>query len=374
MQPFEEKIDRLLSMPPYGQPPEERQAGLLEILKDELDYACQRHAGYKNFIQNWPRDYRSATRVADLPFLPVGILKANPPLSFVNGNEIKRTITSSATTSQVPSRIVLDSPTARRMTKGIVSIVRDFIGPDRRPYLVVDTPGFSGDGGELGARGAAIQGLQPFASETTHCLSQNEQGDIQLDLKRLKEFAKDRQDIELLVYGFTFILWSHLVKPLTAEGICLNLSKARIMHSGGWKRLQAQAVEKTVFNEQLARVFGCSPDRIIDFYGMVETVGVIYPDCSEGNKHGPLFGDVIVRNPLTLKPVGAGEHGIVQVCSILPTSFPGHLLLTEDMAQVLAYDGCSCGRRGISFRFAGRIPKAELRGCGNLEMKRSAMN
>ncbi|MGD0965398.1 MAG: acyl-protein synthetase [Candidatus Acidiferrales bacterium] len=374
MPPFEDKIDRLLATPPYGQSPEERQAGLLEVLKEELDYACERHAGYKNYVEHWPRDYRSATRVADLPFLPVGILKANPPLSLVDGAEIKRTLTSSATTSQMPSRVVLDSPTARRMTKGIVNIVRDFIGPSRRPYLVVDTPGFQGGGSELGARGAAIQGLQPFASVTTHCLSPGEQGDLTLDRDRLREFARDHQDTELLVYGFTFILWKHLVQPLIEEGVCLNLPKARILHSGGWKRLQDQAVEKSVFNEHLARVFGCSIDRIIDFYGMVETVGVIYPDCSAGNKHGPVFGDVIVRNPLTLEPVAAGEHGIVQVCSILPTSFPGHLLLTEDMAQVLAYDGCPCGRRGISFRFAGRIPKAELRGCGNLESKRSPTN
>jgi len=371
--PFEEKIDRLLSLPPYGQPPEAREAGLLEILKEELDYACGRHSGYKNFVAHWPGDYRSATRVADLPFLPVGVLKANPPLSFVNHDEIKRTLTSSATTSQMPSRIVLDSPTARRMTKGIVSIVRDFIGSDRRPYLVVDTSGLQA-GEEMGARGAAIQGLQPFASDTTHCLTLSEQGDLKLNLERLQNFARAHRNKESLVYGFTFILWNHLVKPLAAEGICLNLPNVRILHSGGWKRLQDQAVEKAVFNQQLAQVIGCSPDRIVDFYGMVETVGVIYPDCSAGNKHGPVFGDVIVRDPLTLEPVMAGGHGIVQVCSILPTSFPGHLLLTEDMAQVLAYDGCPCGRRGISFRFAGRIPKAELRGCGNIESKRSVMN
>jgi hypothetical protein len=374
MHPFEDKIDQLLSMLPYSQPPEERQAGLLEILKEELDYACRRHEGYRNYIEHWPSNYRSATRVADLPFLPVGILKANPPLSFVSRDEIKRTLTSSATTSQMPSRVVLDSSTARRMTKGVVNIVRDFIGPARRPYLVVDTPGFQAGGSEMGARGAAIQGLQPFASTVTHCLRPNDQDELVLDRNRLREFAQEHQDEEVLVYGFTFILWNHLVKPLAAEGISFNLPKARILHSGGWKRLQDQAVEKTVFNEQVARVFGCSPDRIIDFYGMVETVGVIYPDCCAGNKHGPVFGDVIVRNPLTLEPVAAGEHGIVQVCSILPTSFPGHLLLTEDMAQVLAYDGCPCGRRGISFRFAGRVPKAELRGCGNLEIKRSAMN
>ena len=193
MQQFEDKIDRVLSMPPYCQPPDERQAGLLEILKEELDYACQRHAGYKNYIQHWPVDYRSAGQVADLPFLPVGILKANPPLSFVGPDEIKRTLTSSATTSQSPSRVVLDSPTARRMTKGVVTIVRDFIGPARRPYLVVDTPGFMGAGSALGARGAAIQGLQPFASETTYCLNLNDQGDLTLDRDRLREFAKDRR-------------------------------------------------------------------------------------------------------------------------------------------------------------------------------------
>jgi len=373
MQQLVNKIDRLLSLPPYSQPPEEKQAGLLEILKEQLDYACQAHAGYKNYIQHWPVDYQSAGHVSDLPFLPVGILKADPPLSFVGPEEIKKTLTSSATTSQVPSRVVLDLPTTRRMAKGTAIIIRDFIGPARRPYLIVDIPGALGGGNAMGARGAAIQGLQPFASESTYCLRLNDQGDLTLDRDKLREFAKDRQDAELLVYGFTFVLWNHLVKPLMAEGICINLPKARILHSGGWKRLQDQAVEKTLFNEQLARVFGCSPDRIVDFYGMVESVGVVYPDCPEGNKHAPGFGDVIVRNPLTLEPVAEGETGIIQVCSVLPTSFPGNLLFTEDVAKVIAYDGCPCGRRGISFRFAGRIPKAELRGCGNIQTQRSKL-
>ena len=371
MQLFEDKIDRTLSLPPYSQPTDQRQAGLLEVLKDEVAYACERHAGYRNYIHTWPMDYRSADSVADLPFLPVGILKADPPLSLVPHSEIKRTLTSSATTSQLPSRVVLDLPTARRMTKGVVSILRDFIGPDRRPYLVVDTPAFVG-GSALGARGAAIQGLSPFACETTCCLVENDCAELVLDVNKLREFVKGKHNTEVLVYGFTFILWNHLVKQLTKEGVCLNLSKARILHSGGWKRLQEQAVEKTLFNEQLAGVFGCSVDRIIDFYGMVESVGVIYPDCPAGNKHVPAFGDVIVRNPLTLEPVRPGEQGIVQVCSILPTSFPGHLLLTEDLAQVISYDGCRCGRGGTSFRFAGRVPKAELRGCGNLQVRRSS--
>lgn len=374
MQQLEDKIDRALTLPPYCQPPDEKEAALLDMLRAEFEYACQRHTGYRNYVEHWSVPFRSAVRVADLPFLPVGILKANPPLSFVGPDEIKRTLTSSATTSQLPSRVVLDAPTARRMTKGVVTIIRDFIGPARRPYLVVDTRDFMGDRNSLGARGAAIQGLQPFASETTYCLRTDSQGELTLDHEKLWEFAAGRRDTDILVYGFTFVLWNHLVKPLVAEGICLDLPNVRILHSGGWKRLQDQAVEKAVFNDQLARVFGCSSDRVIDFYGMVESVGVVFPDCPEGNKHGPAFGEIIVRDPLTLQPVAAGQLGIVQVCSILPTSFPGNLLLTEDLAHVISYDDCPCGRRGISFRFAGRIPKAEVRGCGNIQSKRSLVN
>ena len=274
----------------------------------------------------------------------------------------------------MPSRVVLDAPTSRRMTKGVVSIVRDFIGSSRRPYLVVDTQELMRRGDAMGARSAAIQGLNPFASSTTYCLNSDDRGELTLDLEKVKTFADAHHDEEVLVYGFTYILWNHLVKPLLTEKICLNLPNVRILHSGGWKRLQDQAVEKTVFNAQLARVFGCLPQCIIDFYGMVESVGVIFPDCPEGNKHSPSFGEVVIRNPLTLEPVAAGDHGIVQVCSILPTSFPGNLLLTEDMAQLISYDGCPCGRRGVSFRFAGRIPKAELRGCGNIQVKRVQTN
>jgi hypothetical protein len=260
------------------------------------------------------------------------------------------------------------------MTKGAVAIAQDFIGSARRPYLVVDVPDSVRGGPELGARGTAIQGLQPFASEVTYCLKVDTDGELTLERDKLLQFAEARRKSAVLVYGFTYILWKYLVEPLRAENICLGLADLHILHSGGWKLLQDEAVDKKTFNEGLARVFGCSADRVIDFYGMVENVGVIYPDCAEGNKHVPVFADVIVRDPLTLQPVPEGEQGIVQVCSALPTSFPGHLLLTEDLAEVVAYDGCRCGRRGTSFRFMGRVAKAEVRGCGNIERNRQRSN
>lgn len=367
---IEQEIDGLLAEPPYGVDPERRRQALLVLFKKEIAWAAERNARFRNYVEHWPTGFREAREISDLPYLPVGVFKAYPPLALVEENEIKRTLTSSATTGQVPSRIVLDAATSRRMGKGVLTIVRDFIGPARRPYLVIDTTENLAAQGQLGARGAAIQALRSFATEIVSCLQADGNGASNLDLERLLACSEKWRGGEVLVYGFTYVIWTELVEPLERKGIRLNMPQVRVLHSGGWKRLLQRSVTREAFNRGVASVFGCSPDRVIDYYGMVENVGVIYPDCEQGNKHVPAFAEVIVRDPLTLRPVKAGERGMIQVSSVLPTSFPGFLLLTEDQAEVVSYDGCACGRRGISFRFAGRVPKAEVRGCGNLESSR----
>lgn len=367
---IEQGIESLLTEMPYGMDPQQRQSNLLALLKEEIGYACGRNDRFRNYVEHWPVDFRAAGKISDLPYLPVGVFKANPPLALVGTEEVKRTLTSSATTGQVPGRIVLDAATSRRMTKGVLTIVRDFIGPARRPYLVVDTPENLAAQGQLSARGAAVQALGSFATEIVSCLRPGSDGNSSLDVEKLLACAGKWKDAEVLVYGFTFVIWNQLVQTLQRQGITLNLPNVRVLHSGGWKRLLQQSVTRDVFIHGVASVLGCSPQRIIDYYGMVENVGVIYPDCDHGNKHVPAFAEVIVRHPLTLDPVEVGERGLIQVCSVLPTSFPGFLLLTEDMAEVIGYDDCPCGRRGTSFRFAGRAPKAEVRGCGNLEHTR----
>jgi hypothetical protein len=363
-------IESQLTAPLYGLDPKERHDSLLGLLKMELAYGCELNPRFRNYVEHWPVHFHAAERLADLPYLPVGAFKANPPLALVEPKEIKRTLTSSATTGQVPSRVVLDTETAKRMTKGVTTIIRDYIGPARRPYLVIDTPENLNTQGELGARGAAIQGLGSFATEVICCLRLDQKGNTSLDLEKIFDCAAKWREAEVLAYGFTYVIWTQLVQPLQRQGITLDIPNVRVLHSGGWKRLEREAVTKDVFIEGIASVFGCSPDRVIDFYGMVENVGVVYPDCERGNKHVPAFAEVVVRNPLTLEPVAVGQQGLVQVCSVLPTSFPGFLVLTDDMAEIIDYNECPCGRRGTSFRFAGRVPKVEVRGCGNLETTR----
>jgi hypothetical protein len=365
------QLEELLSGPVFAREPAERQAQLLAVLKAQLQYAIERHAPFGRYVSAWPIDYRGAQRIADLPYLPVGVFKADPPVALVAAEKIVRTLASSATTGQSPSRVVLDAETARRMARGVTAIIRDFIGPARRPYLVIDTPESLSGGAQLGARAAAIAGLRNFATDIVCCLKRNEPGEPLIDEPKLFGFARQVGEGDALAYGFTYVIWRHLVQPLRARGVRVHMPNVRLLHSGGWKRLADEAVSAAVYAAGVAELFGCRAGNVVDFYGMVENVGVIYPDCAHGNKHAPAFAEVIIRDPLTLEPVQAGEQGLVQVCSALPTSFPGFAVLTDDIAEVIHYDGCACGRRGIGFRFVKRVPKAELRGCGNIDERRA---
>ena len=125
------------------------------------------------------------------------------------------------------------------------------------------------------------------------------------------------------------------------------------------------AVSKDEFTRRTAAVLGMDPRQVLDFYGMVEQVGTVFVDCPAGNKHSPAFADVIPPRPHSLRPVEPGESGIIEVLSVLPSSYPGHALLTEDQGTLLGIDDCPCGRKGRYFRFTSRIQRAEVRGCGD---------
>jgi hypothetical protein len=86
----------------------------------------------------------------------------------------------------------------------------------------------------------------------------------------------------------------------------------------------------------------------------------------DGYLYPPNFGDVIVRDPVTLEPAPLGTPGVIQVLSILPRSYPGHSILTEDLGVIHGVDDSTCGRLGKRFSVLGRVPKTELRGCSDV--------
>ena len=81
--------------------------------------------------------------------------------------------------------------------------------------------------------------------------------------------------------------------------------------------------------------------------------------------HTSVFSDVLIRRPLDFSLAEIGEEGIIEVVSVLPESYPGHILLTEDKGVILGEDDCPCGRKGKYFKINGRLKNAEIRGCSD---------
>jgi hypothetical protein len=91
----------------------------------------------------------------------------------------------------------------------------------------------------------------------------------------------------------------------------------------------------------------------------------VFVECEAGFLHAPNASDIIVRNPAAWDVVTDGEEGVVQVVSALPESYPGHSILTEDLARVEGVDSCPCGRYGKAVSILGRVPAVQIRGCSD---------
>jgi len=347
-----------LSLAPYGMGRAEKQA----FLTRELVALCRHHEErcpeYKRMIRSVGVDWGQVQGVADLPFLPVRLFK-DFKLRSVPEGEVYKTMTSSGTTGQQVSRIYLDRETSAAQSKVLAKIAGDFIGRARMPMIILDTDALLKNRDSFSARGAGVLGFSVFARDKLFALNER----MELDAEAIGAFLAKHEGEDLFLFGFTFIVWRHFIGELKRLGLKLDLSRAVLIHGGGWKKLTSQAVTARRFKEALAETCGLA--RVHDYYGMVEQTGTVYMECGFGRLHTPVWADVLIRRPADFSLADEGERGLIQVAGVLPRSYPGHILLTEDEGSVLGEDDCPCGRKGKYFAVFGRVEQAELRGCSD---------
>jgi hypothetical protein len=333
----------------------DKEARMLPELVELTERHRERSEAYANILSaigHGPG--RTYGAVAELPWLPVRLFKTSQ-LKSIPDDEVFKILTSSGTTGDV-SRIYLDKAAAAAQTRMLSRTIQEVLGKRRLPMLVVDTTAIIKNRTSFSARGAGVLGMVNFGRDHVWVLDEHGEPDVEA----IRTFLAQHGGEPFLIFGFTFMAWLYLYEVARQHGF--DLSNGILIHSGGWKKLTDQAVDNAEFRRRFAADTGLT--RIHNFYGMVEQIGVVYLEGPDGNAlYCPDFADVIIRDPETWAEMPPGQPGLVEVISTLPESYPGHVLLTEDLGVVHGIDdGAWPGKR---FSILGRLPRAEARGCSD---------
>ena len=356
---IQERINELHSLEVF----KSSQALILPLQEKLLSKLTQLHYDkcdpYRKIINSFgnkpPKDFQ----ISNLPFLPVSLFKSLE-LQSVDNEEIVKSMSSSGTSNQSVSRIFLDKRTSLNQTKTLSRIVSSIFGNKRTPMVIFDVPNVVKNSKDFSARGAGVLGFSMFASERIYAFDEN----FEIDFFSLENFLKKHSEERIVFFGFTFMIWEFFLKK-DANFPKLNAGQQGILlHGGGWKKLENLAVSQADFSESFKEKSGVISTH--DYYGMVEQTGSIYLACSEGYFHTSQYSSVLIRSLENLDVICAwNTPGIIQTISTLPTSYPGHSLLTEDLGTIFGADDCKCGWAGVYFKVHGRIPRAEVRGCSD---------
>lgn len=345
----------LIEDSPYGVANSEKEPLLLAGLEALTKYHQQHCSAYQRLF---PKITKTCQQLPDVPFLTVPLFKQLQLMS-ISEADIFKVLTSSGTTGTQPSRIYLDVYTAKLQSRVLIKIMQEWLGKPRLPMLIWDSPNVIKNRASFSARGAGIQGLSILGRNHTYALN----ADMTLNIPAITSFYERFAHQPVFMFGFTFIVWKFALQALEANNLRYNFQNVVLIHSGGWKKLEDEAVSADAFNLTAQKVFGKL--RVHNFYGMVEQVGSVFVACEEGYLHCPSYADVLVRKPGCWQEEEQGKTGVLQVVSLLPKSYPGHSLLTEDRGRILGVDNCPCGRKGKYFEVLGRMAKVEARGCSD---------
>ncbi len=356
-------LEDLAELDPYGMPAAEKDALLRRRLGALTAHHSEKCPQYRRILEGLGFDPKVEHDVADIPPLPVRLFKDYELLSC-DRSEVAKAMTSSGTSGQAVSKVFLDKRNVRDQTRVLTQILSSFIGRKRLPLILLDTEMVKTDRSMFSARGAGIIGFTMFGRQVIYALDDR----MEMDLAKVRDFVQAQKGSTILLFGYTSLIWEHVVERLRRAGICLDIEDGILFHIGGWKKLKDRQVDVATYNAGLREVLGNL--RIYNYYGMAEQLGSVFVECEEGHMHCSIYSDVLLRRPEDLAPVAVGETGLIELVSLLPTSYPGHVLLTEDEGSLLGQDDCPCGRLGRYFRIHGRMKGAEIRGCSDTYERR----
>lgn len=348
-------IENILNKPNYSIDADKKKHLFNIGIKKLTKYHSAKCLIYKKIIKL--HKYENVNNYEGLPFLPVKIFK-DLDLKSVPKKKIIKVIKSSGTTNQNLSKIYLDKKNSLNQIKVLKKITEPILGNKRLPMIIVDKKPNNFDRKEFNAKLVAIYGFSIFGKSQIYILDKN--GNV--NYKELNNFLKIFKNEKKFIFGFTSNIYETFVKNISTSKIKYDIKNSILIHGGGWKKLEEKKIDNISFKKKIKNKFGIK--SIINYYGLVEQTGSIFFECEKCNHFiTSNFSDVIIRDKdFNLKSKG---QGLIQLISLIPSSYPGHNILTEDIGEVVNNKGCYCGKMGKGFIVHGRTKQAEPRGCSD---------
>ena len=347
----------LYNSDPFGLTIRKKNPWFLANLKKLSLYHYRYSKNYKLISDNIFNSISKVKKISDLPFVHASIFK-NFNLISKNSNEKISTFSSSGTSGLKQSKINLDPKTSLLQSKALSKIFSEIINKDKDIFFI-ENKNFLNSRESMSAKGAAIKGFSQLCNNKYFLLDNNNKIKISI----LKNYLKKNENKEFVIFGFTSSIWFNLVKEAKRQKIKLKKNQGILIHGGGWKKMHKLRVDNNKFKNKIKSLLGLK--QVYNYYGMIEQTGSVFLECEKGYFHCSIFSDIFIRNSkLELSKIK--ETGLIQTLSLLPLSYPGHNILTEDLGIIHGIDNCTCGKKGKYFTVLGRVPNAELRGCSDV--------
>ena len=331
-----------------------------KLIKSLCIYHYKNSSNYKKLMNLQSVNFDKIKLIEQLPYLTTNIFKEIDLLSISKKN-IFKILRSSGTTDNKTSKIFLDKKNSNLQVKILSKIIKSFLGKVRLPMIILDRKIDGINRKEFNAKIAAYNGFSIFGKEYFFLLNANNQ----IDYEQLNEFLKKNNSKPFFIFGFTSNAYKCLIKDLNIKKINYpHFSSAYLIHGGGWKKMEKYKINNLKFNSIIKKKLKIK--KIINYYGLIEQTGSIFLECEIcSNFICSAFSDVLIRD-YDLNIQEEGKKGFIQIFSLLPISYPGHIILTEDIGAIVKNNKCKCSKFGKVFKIFGRVEKSELRGCSDV--------
>ena len=177
-----------------------------------------------------------------------------------------------------------------------------------------------------------------------------------------ERFIEKYSGNDFLIFGFTHEVFQTFFDKIKKNNK-YDLRNGILIHGGGWKKLKNKKISNEKFKKNFLKEYNLN--KVFNYYGLIEQIGSIFFECPVCSLFVcSNFSEIFIRDK-NLNIIKNGK-GFVQLLSLLPKSYPGHNILTEDIGEIIQNPNCKFDHKGKCFKIHGRVENSVIRGCSDV--------